>query len=202
MSFFVGFAGATAIGVIARRLGRSLAIIQAARATMTSPPDPILKPIQRTRVHGIYTDPDVSPIAVLNRGCARIAGQLLFQVVVWVGVVLVLWILPKDLFSEPIPEETWVGFLFAVLLGLLVNAIISNWKVIVQLFRRMIKPPNPTLPFERPPNKHTVAAAPPFSPQDVVVHGCLEIVLRMIVQVFLLAGLGLLFREMVRYLLG
>jgi hypothetical protein len=201
MSFFVGFAGATLIGVIARILSRSLAIIQAEHTRMTSPPRPILKPIEPRRLHGINTDPDVSPITVLNRGCARIAGHLLFLVVFWAGIISVLFIFPRDVLSEPIPEDTGVGFLFAVFLGLLVNAIISNWQVILQLYRRMIKPPKPTLAFECPPNRHTVAATPPLSPQEVVVGGCLEIMLRMIVELLLLVGLGLLFREMVRYLL-
>ena len=43
---------------------------------------------------------------------------------------------------------------------------------------------------------------PPLSPQAIVVDGCLKIVLRVILEMLLLVGMVLLFREMIRYLFG
>jgi hypothetical protein len=202
MNLLAGFMVATLFGLVARVLGRSLATVQAEIARMTSPPHPAFRPTGRPRVMGIDTDPDVSPIQVLNRGCIRIIAHLLLQAIIWGGIILVLFLLPESVFPEEIPEDTLVGALFAVLLGLLVNALVWNWSVIVQLYRRMIEPPSPTLPYERPPNIHNVAAAPPLSPNQIVFGGCLEMVLRLILEIWLFAALAFLFREMLRYLVG
>ncbi len=177
MSFLAGFLGATLVGLVATGIAGLLAGIQAAVVRMTSPPNPALGDIPGADVSGIGTDPDVSPIQVLNRGCWTIIVNLLLMIIIVAGIGAVISFIPKDALPRQIPEAFWVGILYAGLLGFLLRTLLWNWGEIVNLFNLMVTPPKPKLKSAEPPNGHTIAAAPPKSPQQVVVGGCFEIML-------------------------
>ena len=202
MNFLAGFIVVNLFGILARILEHSFATIEAQLTRMGSPPHPILRPTGVPRVSGIGTRPDVSPIRVMIGGCSTIIVHLLLQAFLLGGFIVVLLILPENALPDEIPEDTWVGALFAVLIGVLVNAIYVNWLLIVQLFRRMVRPPDATCRSERRPNIHHLAATPPLSPPQVVFGGCFEIMARLIGEVFLVAALVFVIREMIRYLWG
>jgi len=202
MSFLVGFLGATFVGLLATWISGLLAGIQAAIARMTSPPNPALGDIPRTDVRGIGTNPDVPPVQVLSAGCSTIIVNLLLVILILAAIGAVIALVPRDVRPQQIPEDFWVGVLYAGLLGFLVSTILWNWGMIVNLYNLMVNPPNPTLPFADPPNLHYVGSAPPQSPQRVVVGGCLEIILRMILQAVVVGFLVVSTWWVLRYLSG
>jgi hypothetical protein len=202
MSFLAGFLGATFVGLAASAIGAVLANIQAALAGMASPPHPALRGIRRTDISGIVAEPDASPIQVLGAGCGTIIANLLLMIVILAGIGVLIALIPGDVLPQRLPEEFWVGVLYAGLLGILMNTLLWNWGTIVNLFNRMVNRPNPTLPPAEPPNLHHVGAAPPMSPQQVVFGGCFEIVLRVVLQVILLGTLVFSTWRVLRYLFG
>lgn len=200
MSFLVGFLGATLVGFVATWINGLLAGIQAAIARMTSPPNPALGDIPRADVSGIGTNPDVSPIRVLSAGCSTIIVNLLLVILILAAMGAVIALVPIDVRPEQIPEEFWLGILYAGLLGFLMSTIFYNWGVIANLFNLMVNPPNPALRSAEPPNLNYVAAAPPQSPHQVVVGGCLEMILRIILQIVLVGILVFSTWEVLRFL--
>lgn len=200
MNFLAGFVGAGIVGLIGTILAQALANIEAANKRMSSPPKPALRATEEENIKGIGTDPDQSPIQVLNAGCWTIVGNLLLVAIIFISIALIFTSIPEDALQQEIPEETLVGIFYAALLGALIRAILWNWGEIVNLYRRMINPPEPTLQSTEPPNSHHVAAKPPLSPQQVVVDGCFGIVVGMILQILLVGALLFSVGYMFRYL--
>jgi hypothetical protein len=202
MSFLTGLLGATLVGLVANWIVALLANIQAAMKRINSPPKPALGSIPRANVSGITTDPDVSPIRVLNEGCGTIIMNLLMMIFTFAVIGTMIALLPRGARPQQIPEEFWVGVLYAGLLGILIGTILKNWRTIGNLYKLMVNPPKPKLKSAEPPNSHTIAAAPPKSPQQVVVGGCFEIMLRLIFMGGLVAALIFSTRWVIRYLTG
>ena len=202
MSFLTGLLGATLVGLVAGWIAGLLANVQAAAKRMNSPPKPALGDIPGADVSGIGTDPDVSPIQVLNQGCWTIVANLLVMVLIFTVVGTVIALLPKGARPQQIPEEFWVGILYAALLGIFIRTLFWNWGAIQNAHKLMVNPPKPKLKSAEPPNSHTIAAAPPKSPQEVVVGGCFEIMLRMILMGVLVGAFILATRGVITYLVG
>jgi hypothetical protein len=202
MSFLAGFLGATLVGLAATGIARLLAGIQAAIAQMNSPPKPALHRIPGADMSGLGTNPDVSPIQVLNQGCLTIFVNLLLMTIIVAGVGMTISYIPRDALPREMPEQSWVGILYAGLLGILLRTLFWNWGVIVNLYNLMVNPPNPSLKSAEPPNHHYVAAKPPQSPQQVVAGGCLQIIARVILQLVLLAILIFSTQWVLHYLFG
>jgi hypothetical protein len=203
MTFFTGFLGATLVGVIADLFAESWKAIEAAQKRMYSPPNPALRSTAQTNIEGIGVNPEESPIQVLSNGCSTIILQLLLQLVILTIIAIFVWLMPGgDIVQQEVPEEFFVGIVFAAILGLLGSSIIRNWWIIANLYRKMVNPPNPSLSWEADPNDHHVAAKPGQSACDVVAGGCIEIIGRVILQILLIGLLGLTLLGMYRYLAG
>jgi hypothetical protein len=201
MGFFAGFVGATFVGLAASAIAGVLANIQAGLAGMTSSPQPALREVPRTDgISGIVAEPDASPIQVLIGGCSAIIANLLLMIAILASIGALIVLIPGDVLPRRLPEEFWVGVLYAGLLGILMNTILWNWGTIVNLFNRMVNHPNPTLPLTEPPNQHHVGAAPPQTPPQIVFGGCIEILLRAVLQAILLGTLAFSTWQVLRYL--
>jgi hypothetical protein len=202
MSFLAGFLGATVVGLAATGIARSLAGIRAAIARMTSPPNPALRKIPGADVSGIGTNPDLSPIRVLNQGCLTIIVNALLMTVILAGIGVLISLMPSDALPRNVPEQFWVGILYAGLLGVVLRTLFWNWGAILNAYNLMVNPPNPSLRSAEPPNLHHVAAKPSQSPQQVVLDGCLQIISRVLLQLVLLAILILSTLWVLRSLFG
>jgi hypothetical protein len=203
MTFFTGFLGATLVGVIAGLFAESWRAIEAAQKRMYSPPNPALRSTAQTNIKGIGVNPEESPIQVLSNGCSTIILRLLLQLVILTIIAIFVWLMPGgDIVQQEVPEEFFVGIVFAAILGLLGSSIIRNWWIITNLYEKMVNPPNPSLSWETDPNDHHVAAKPGQSACDVVAGGCIEIIGRVLWQILLIGLLGLTLLGMYRYLAG
>ena len=151
---------------------------------------------------GIGTNPDISPIKVLNRGCLTIIVNLLLMTVIVAGIGVLISLVPGDALPREVPEQFWVGILYAGLLGILLRTLSWNWGAILNVYNQMVNPPNTSLKSAEPPNHHYVAAKPPQSAQQVVTDGCLQIVARVLLQLVLAAILVFSTQWVLRYLFG
>jgi hypothetical protein len=203
MTFFTGFLGATLVGVIAGLFAESWRAIEAAQKRMYSPPNPALRSTAQTNIKGIGVNPEESPIQVLSNGCSTIILRLLLQLVILTIIAIFVWLMPGgDIVQQEVPEEFFVGIVFAAILGLLGSSIIRNWWIITNLYEKMVNPPNPSLSWETDPNDHHVAAKPGQSAYEVVAGGCIEVIGRVILQILLIGLLGLTILGMYHYLAG
>jgi hypothetical protein len=223
MTVLDGLLIATLFGVFGTFEVWSLSTILAAISRMSSPPHPTLRPTGEGNRRDIGTDPDVSPVNVVSHGCRTIITHLLLQGLVLGGLGTFLLSMQRasaqQLFPETGADNCAVGVVSAAVLGVVLRTMWWNWVVIGNLYHRMVRPPNPTLPKATsavavsstavtatpsggaaasatavasagPPNTHNVGATPTISPLDVLGQGCLEIAGRLILQVFLLGVLG------------
>jgi hypothetical protein len=222
MTLLHGFLIATLFGIFASFELLSLTSIWAAIRRMSSPPHPVLKPTGVGNRRDIGTDPDESPVDVVNKGCRTIVVNLFLQAVVLGISGILLFSTPEASAQQWFPEigtgECVVGAVSAAVLGIVVRTMWWNWGMIINLYNRMVRPPNPALPRATPvaaaagaatetpsggvaavaavviapgpPNVHYVGATPTISPLDVLGQGCLEIVARLILQALLFGVLG------------
>lgn len=240
MEFVLGFVGATLFGLLGTFFARSWITIDNAIKYVFSLPKPALRGIESTDLSGVGTDPNISPLRVVNRSCRQIVVQLLLQGVASVGVIVVIALIPVGVWEEEVPEGTLTGIFYAGVLGLLTRIIWWNWTNIRNLYLRIVKPPSPTVSpasmivatsavaaaasasssapgrnamaataaaaaaavtvSPKPPNAHYLAAKPPLSPCSVIANGCMEIVVRAILQVVLLALLAFSLHQMFLHL--
>jgi hypothetical protein len=223
MTLFDGFLIATLFGLFGTFELWSLTSIHAAMGRMSSPPHPGLRQTGVGNRNEISTDPDQSPVDVVGRGCRTIVMHLLLQTLVLGGLGIYLLSLPEasaqQLFPETGTGECVVGGVSAAVLAIVLRTMVWNWGMIVNLYHRMVSPPNPALPratpvaaaagaatetpsggaaaaaavviSPEPPNVHYVGARPAISPLDVIGQGCLEIAGRLVLQALLLGMLGL-----------
>jgi hypothetical protein len=227
MTLFDGFLIATLLGIFGSFELWSLTSIFAAFKRMSSPPHPALAP-QRIPNRGnrsdIGTDPNVSPVNVVGSSCLTIIFQLFLQASVLGGSAIYLSSLPEasaqQLFPGAATGKCVVGAATAGVLGAVLRALVWNWGAIGNSYRKMVNPPNPSLPKAAvaasasseasakapsvgdvavstsvavtigPPNAHLVGATPAISPLDVLGQGCLELAARLILQALLFGVLG------------
>ncbi|MBE7468025.1 MAG: hypothetical protein DPW09_29685 [Anaerolineae bacterium] len=194
--FFFGFGLTTLVGWLSGLLVASWNTVDKTHKRMfINVPKPALKPIPDSRNKSVGTDPDQSPLQVLLQGCITILGQLMIQIIFLfaLGVILIVGL------QQEITQKSFVGIIFAGIVGFLTQNIRKNWKKIIQLYKMITTPPNPSLKLEpaSPPNSHYVAATlgppppppplyPPLPPFTVLVKGFYEISWRLIWQLILL----------------
>jgi hypothetical protein len=189
MDFLIGFVGMGGIGFIASMLVGAIGQIQAANKRMTSPPKPALSATPGTKTWAVNTDPNKSPVAVLNDGCLKIVLNLLLIVTLLLGTGFAIAVLGEHGLLPDITQDTLAGAFYAGLLGLLLGVMHLNWRQIGNLRKKMTNPPTPTFPFREKPNVHRTSAKPANSPQEVVFQGCFEIAMRLMFQVALVGAL-------------
>lgn len=200
-AFLIGFGIAGLIGWLAIFLLGSLGIITGSIAQMFAIPQPILRAIPGVNFSGIGARPGQSPLQILYQGCLAIVTQI-FLVILVIIILVFIWLnVGIGIFlQQRFLQDTVVGFFFAFPVALLLRWIRNNWAQIVNLYNRIINPPNPTLNHVAPPNHHVVAAQPTISAFYIVLNGIIEIGWRLILQIALLILLYLVFQAAFFYL--
>jgi hypothetical protein len=164
----------------------SLTSILAAFKRMSSPPHPALKGTGVGNRRDIGTDPDESPVNVVNKGCLTIVMHLFLQAAVLGGLGIYLSSLPEASSQQLFPDigtgECVVGAVSAGVLGVVLRAMVWNSRAIGNLYHRMVSPPDPTLPkatpvaaaagaaTKTPSGSAAAAAAVVISPKPPNVH--------------------------------
>ncbi len=180
--FFLGFVIAGLFGWLSSLLLKSWEAVGKTHKQMFSDvPQPVLKPLPRSSHKSIGVNPNRSPIQILRDGCLKIIGQGLLQIMLLTAIsVLILFTLHLES-SSAFP----VGIVFAAVIGFLLQNLRRNWKKISDLHKMIVNPPEPVLSKAASPNKHYLAAKPPFPPFFIVANNTIEISLRLILQLIL-----------------
>lgn len=190
--FWAGFLVAGLIGVLGDIVSRNWNNIQRTQRLMfTVPPKPVTKNLGGAtykRIWGIGTDPDQSPLAVLNRGCLSIMGNGIFSgLIMGVMGVIIGWVflLPE------IPPDAWNGVMFAAVVGIFLRRFRYHWKQITNLYAQIVNPPVPITRDFDPPNGMVLAAKPDAPAFTIVIKNSRNIGLHLLA--ILLFFIGFLF---------
>lgn len=185
--FLTGFVLAGMVGFLSTQFLKSWTNIDKTHKQMfVYPPVPVPKKLAGGGDWGLGTRPDKSPLSVLFSGCLGIFINLLFSAV-WLVVMLGVFFWLSSL-SE-IPPRSWVGVMYAGIVGVIGNGMRKNWKKMGNLYKRIINPPNPALTYPEPPNSFLIGANPALPAFSVVVNSGIELVGRALLMVGLLVSL-------------
>lgn len=181
-AFFFGFVMAGLIGWLSSTLSKSFSNAEKAHKRIFSDiPNPALKAIRDSSHKSVGTDIEQSPLQILTQGCLTIIGQLLLQVILLSALTATSWFG----LSLDITPEFFLGVIFAAVFGLLLGEIITNWKKITDLYKKIFTPPSPSLDKKEAPNKHYVAAKPTSPAFAIIIDSSLEISWRLVWQLML-----------------